>query len=326
MKNRILCFTLYNSLNYGAFLQAFSIKEVLEKKYNKKVYFYRMPIKINFKGKSLKNKIFKISLILKNYKNIKKLKVINTKDGFDIAIVGSDEIWNVNNPTFYHMNEFFGIGLNSEKVVSLAASSNNSTHEDIIKKYDSNVFDNFDYISVRDTKTKNLFLKNNRYNDVYEILDPTFLIDWDNYYKDRRKKERYILLYGYHFSKKEIELIKKFANNKKMKVYSIGIYQNDYKNICCSPFEFINYVKHCDYMITKSFHGTIFSIIMKKNFVVFMEKNNIKIADLLKKMHLEDRLIENDINKLDCNINYNGIDMIIQKEREKSYEFINKWV
>ncbi len=57
-----------------------------------------------------------------------------------------------------------------------------------------------------------------------------------------------------------------------------------------------------------------------------MEKNNIKIADLLKKMHLEDRLIENDINKLDCNINYNGIDMIIQKEREKSYEFINKWV
>lgn len=324
MNKKVLCFTLYNSMNYGAFLQAFSIKEVLEKKYNKDVYFYKIPNKINFKGKSLKNKLFKIVFILKNHRYIKKMKIINNKDGIDISILGSDEIWNVKNPTFEHKNEFFGKGLNSNKIVSLAASCNNSNISDITRLYGQNVFNNVDYISVRDSNTKNLFSKSNK--KIYELLDPTFSVNWEEYVKFKKKKENYILVYGYHFTDKEIELIKKFSYQKNIKVYSIGIYQKSFKNICCSSFEFINYVKNCDYMITKSFHGTIFSILMKKKFIVFKEKDNLKIEDLLLKLNLQDRIIEREIDKIEKSIDYKKIQKILEKKKKEYFDFIDKWV
>ena len=112
---------------------------------------------------------------------------------------------------------------------------------------------------------------------------------------------------------------------------SAGLYQSwcD-KNIKADPFEILGYVKNAKYVVTDTFHGTVFSIKYKKPFATLIrESNKEKLSDLLRRFNLEERnLIEvSDLSKiLRMPIDGDNIDKIIKNYKDSAMEYLNEFI
>lgn len=294
----------------------------------------------------------KIKFILykKNYarKNFPILG-INDKPNYnpklDVLIIGSDEVFNCvqNNKNVGYSIELFGANNNADKLISYAGSFGNTTI-DKLKEYNidtevGSLLNKFDAISVRDKNSGNI-VRTLTNKEPYYHLDPVLVYDYMNKCNKIPKnvcKRDYIILYGYsgRFSKTECNIIKDYSKKNNKKIYCIGGVQSICdKFIDCSPFEVLSYFKHADAVITDTFHGTIFSIITKRNFITLVRKsdgtrygNEEKLTDLLDRLKLSNRII-NDINELEQyfsrDINYNETDKILEMERIKAKEYLKE--
>ena len=124
---RICIITVYNSNNYGAFFQAFALKEYLEMD-GHEVFFLKHKAR-NLTKMTLKKIVKKISH-LDNFGylfQIRKMEVFrksifNFKECFlqdlekmDVILWGSDEIWNVARKNVRKFPFFFGVNVNCQK-------------------------------------------------------------------------------------------------------------------------------------------------------------------------------------------------------------------
>ena len=351
--------------NYGSFLQAYALKNMIEDLgYSVEFVDYRV-------GEPLINdannhKFSKLATILKgDAPLIQKLQYIIHKINFDkkylsqldltkypnytpkldVLVIGSDEVFNCiqKNKNVGYSLELFGKDNNAKKVITYAASFGNTTVEKIKEyKKDSelaNLVKKIDRISVRDKNSYDIIKKISG-RKVETHLDPVLIYDYMNDCKlipELSIKEKYMIVYAYsgRISKYENQYIKKYAKEKKLKVYAIGGAQNCAdKFIDCSPFEALAFFKNAECIITDTFHGSIFSIINRKPFVTIVRKsfgnsygNEEKLTDLLKKLDLLSRFTYeiNDIEKImEDKINYYNTFSIIEKERDLALEYLQK--
>lgn len=335
--------TPYDSSNLGAFLQAYASKTLLEK-YGHTVYFIKLRDSKELKRFFLGNKRNLRSFISRYFFNRQKyyifkqaveqnFKTINfediNKENLDAIVIGSDEVWNVNKE-FYRKGCFYGIGYDVAKKIAYAPSCGTAKIED---------YKDYDYIKEAMSKLTAIFPRDNQTKEIAEkltnkqyttVLDPTLLIDWEDINTILKTNKQYILVYGYSFNTKEREYIKKFAEKHNCITISICMKHSWCDlNINCSPLEFSSIIKNSEYIITKTFHGTIFSILNKKHFITF--KGSQKIADLLNRLLLSNRLINGDNcnyeefeKKLEENINFDESYSVITKERENSIKKLLK--
>ena len=141
----------------------------------------------------------------------------------------------------------------------------------------------------------------------------------------------YIIVYAYtgRLSKFEEKYIKKFAKKYNKKIVSLGFYQKiaDY-NLVVEPFEMLEYFKKSDYVITDTFHGTIFSIKMHAKFcTIIRDSNKNKLYYLLNETKLLCRQVNNfdDIERLyKKDMNFSETDKKINEERKCSIEYLKK--
>lgn len=331
MKKDIKIITLYNSLNFGAYLQAFALQTFLKNNnYNPSFYEVNKGISIELIKHIIGRDFRKTPLNYIQYKKYKKCWCCLNINNSDIerakaCIVGSDEIWNVKNSSFYHAPEYFGFNINNKNIISYAPSANITTSDDL-RKFDNNLnFEKFSCISVRDKKTLNL-VKSMSSKKVTLVVDPTMLIeDYSKYENDIEIKDKYILVYGYTFNKNEIESIKELSKKTGYKLYSIGMPQMwcD-KQITATPFEFLSYIKSAEMIVTETFHGTIFSILYNKNFAAFVN-HKTKLEDLLDRFSLNARDVsetKNLISTLEEKIDYVNVNKILKNERKKSAKWL----
>lgn len=349
--------------NYGSFLQAYALKEIIEKLgHNVEFVDYHIEKTIMQDGKK-NNKIAKVIETMKyNAKFIHKMQYINHKKNFsqyfnvlkmndvpnynpklDILVIGSDEVFNCiqKNPNVGYSMELFGKNNNADKLISYAASFGNTTLEKL-EKYGkkeeiAKLLNKFDALSVRDENSGKIV------NELTERkcefnLDPVLIYDYMNNCEKIPKlniEEKYIIVYAYNgrISTEESKYIRKFAKKMNYKIYSIGGAQECAdKFIDCTPFEVLAYFKNAKFVITDTFHGSIFSIITKRNFVTLVRKsvgnnygNEEKLTDLLNRLKLQDQIIY-DIKEIEqksqININYEETDKVIYNERYNAYEYL----
>lgn len=320
MKKIGIC-TLYFANNFGAILQAFALQEVL-KEMGHEVEFIRVSdIQINMKEPNAD--LFEKS---RKYINLNDNVFDKVKDKYDAIVIGSDEMWNVNNKTFEHFEEYFGKNLIADKIVSYAPSANGVTYEQLKEFYGDDVkFEEFDHISARDEGTQKL-VKDISGRDAYLVLDPTLLVsDFSKYstnpYPDLKD---YIILYAYKFSEEEKEKIVKFAKDNNKKIYSLA-YKFDWaETLYTDIFGFLGVIKNADYMITNTFHGTLFALILEKEFAVFSNKNS-KVEDIINKFQFKERdgINANDLNEIfDKKVNYEKINKLKLMHRKKSLDYL----
>ena len=190
------------------------------------------------------------------------------------------------------------------------------------------MFNKFAFISVRDNNSKNVL--NEMGFEVCKHLDPVLVYD---FCKDAKNPsidiKDYIIVYAYtgRLSTAERKRIKTFAKKYEKKIVSIGYYSDiaDY-NIVCNPLEVFGYFKNADYIITDTFHGTIFSIKMNSKFcTIIRDSNKNKLNDLLRTLERQDRIaygIE-DIERLyNIEVDFDQTNKIIQEGKQQTIAYL----
>lgn len=320
MKKIGIC-TLYFANNYGAVLQAFALQEVLKEMGHDVEFIKVRDVKVNMKQPNAD--LFEES---RKYINLSKEIFDINKDKYDAIIIGSDEVWNINNGTFEHFEEYFGKKLKAEKIISYAPSANGVTSEQLKEFYGDDIkFEEFNCISARDEVTRKL-VKDISGRDAELVLDPTLLVsDFSKYATNPFPELKdYIILYAYKFSDEEKEKIIKFAKENNKKIYSLA-YKFDWaETLYTDIFGFLGVIKNADYMMTNTFHGTLFALILEKEFAVFSNKNS-KVEDIINKFQFKDRdgINANDLNEIfDNNVDYEKINKLKLMHRRKSLDFL----
>ena len=248
-----------------------------------------------------------------------------------LFIVGSDQVWNYK----------FGLGREKEfllfadynKTISYAPSFGINKVEYGYKDKITKELNNIKYISVRESEGAEMIKKLiNR--DAEVVLDPTLLLDIDEWNKIKRKPKvfnhkKYILTYFLGNQKDEIRNeIKNMATKNNLEIMNL----NDSKNQEFSLYgieEFLYLFANSELVLTDSFHACIFSIIFNKSFFVFDRegKNNrsSRINTLLEMLKLQNRKVislNNIENLFECN--YENSYEILKVKKQKSSEFLKK--
>ena len=106
------------------------------------------------------------------------------------------------------------------------------------------------------------------------------------------------------------------------------LYNKDLNYYIYPPIE--NWIKsftEADFVVTDSFHGTVFAILHNKPFVSIINKERgaARFYSLLSKLNLIDRIIS-DHNDFDWQsmyeINYKEVDNLLERYRSESYNFL----
>ena len=326
-QKKALVITYYDAPNYGAFLQAYGtqcflrshgvdaqicrhiankptiITKLLDKRSDPEVIQYR-------------NKLQAVIDEAQKY-----LHVTKGREIYDLAILGSDEIWNVKNLTAVHLPVFFQPYQKAKKTISYAACAG-KCHVKHLKllPYSAGI-KKLDAVSVRDAHTENM-LKDFGVESPVRTLDPTFLCDFEDQVPERAIREAYLLIYTYGLRPEEIEAIHELAKKENLKIVATGSacpWADE--NPVPSPFAWLSLIKHSQYVVTSTFHGSVFSIILNKQFAVIGTNSN-KVNSLLDEMQLQKRKV-NRIEELESvlmeTICYDEInDIRTRKERESA--------
>lgn len=342
MSKNIGIVTYHDGFNFGAYLQVYALCMLI-----KKIGFY--PVVINYKNKKLRKNEYRclfgtkrpflfIKHIFKLYAFKKAHKLLNlgefttnpkrfSDSHYDAIIYGSDEIWNYNNPLLGIDFFYFGVGMQNTRKISYAPSCGTLSSETVFPSEIKNSLSSFCAISSRDYNTREILKKNLNINSPV-VLDPTFLYDFSSE-TFCCKENNYILVYTTGFSRDEERLIKKIAKEKGKKLISVG-YRNafcDRNIIGIGPFEFLGYYASADFVITSMFHGTIFALKAQKQFIILVDSYRInKLAYILDKLNIKDRVADtgNLRNKMNHYLDYKNINLVLDREIKKSFEFLSK--
>lgn len=342
---KISIVTVYSSSNYGAFMQAYALQEFL-KEQSHQVYFLkhgaRKPGVMFVKRmieRMMKGTFHGFGFQLKMKRNFDRaIRTFqecsyNELAAMDCGIFGSDEIWNIKRKNMYNYPCFFGAGVNCRRKIAYAPSANLAQKEDFLKHPELvEGLLSFDGISVRDAHSVEVIREVLGREDVVQVVDPTMLHTKEYYGKKAvhpKTKKPYILIYSYgkHLTQEMIAQIQAFSKEKGIALVSIlESFPWCDENLALTPMEFLGYFQNAAYVITDTFHGSIFSIIFNREFVV-TSRNSNKIQDLLARFGLEHRIREADRSITDIlgtPVDYEPVNALVTQYREESKEFLKR--
>ena len=264
-------------------------------------------------------------------------ELIENCNKFDLLICGSDQIWN---PNWYNKFYYADYPEILTPRISYAPSLGvNNIPKDKLREIITGL-KKFDAISVREEKGADI-LTPYLEEKPSVVLDPTFPLsedDWASIFplKNDHESNDYVLAFFLAENKQHFRATQDFAKRHNLKyiiVPYVGIsyLQKGEKLAETSSGDLLNLIRNAKYVITDSFHITVFSLIHKKQFYTFQRfkedaysSQNVRITNLLKLVHLENRMIPYETTSImDLeDINYIEKSSIMKREISKSMEFL----
>lgn len=251
---------------------------------------------------------------------------------YDCLITGSDQVWNPNfTKNKFDEVYFLRFGDRKQTRLAYAASAGVSGDTEFYMQM-KNMVSKLDAISVRE-KSLALELKRVGIENVVPVIDPTLFLtgdDWEKYEKSTNVKEKYLLVYCLAQHKEFEEIVEKIHKEINLKIVDISPKKLNVSDCCkydkvCGPSQFLWYIHHADFIFTNSFHGTVFSILYKKQFITLADaKTGNRMKDLLNDLLLGDRLysenrsIASYTKRIDYSASYKELD----KLRKKAEKFL----
>ena len=291
MKIAILTFTA--SDNYGQRLQNYALQELLSKQGHEVNTILQSEDSITFKrllklfinliigrDKNWNKLVRKIKFFLFDRKYIHYSEMQNTfspsnsiADHYDRFVSGSDQVWA---PVSARLGMYMQSTIPSTKKYSYAASiAAYDIPENLKGKYREYLSD-FELISVRENKSKELLEDILVGKNIRVDLDPTLLLrkqDWEKIEKKPKwisNQKKYILVYNLD-SSIPIEL-QVFAEKNGFDILSLM--DESSKAYKSDPSEFIYLIHNAELVYTDSYHGTIFAILFEKQFIHATRQQN----------------------------------------------------
>lgn len=214
----------------------------------------------------------------------------------DALVIGSDEVFNCtqSSEAVGYSLQLFGRENRAKRLLSYAASFGSTTLERLeqfgVREEIGQHLAHFDAISVRDENSAGI-VRELCGIEPDQNIDPVLLYEFQEVDDIPVPQKDYIVVYAYagRIHDDEAEEIRAFAKKYNKKIITLGFYQpfcDEYALV--SPLEVLAYVKHADYVISDTFHGTVFSIRYQKKFAALIRQSNRqKLADLLHRFDLD---------------------------------------
>lgn len=188
----------------------------------------------------------------------------------------------------------------------------------------------FDKISVREES--GVTVMSEVFNlPAKHVLDPTLLLDTESYKKlitenPHKQDTKGLVTYILDSTTEKQEAIRNFANRLNLLYtpipYSLEELQPTLK--VYSVYDWLYSIDNAKYVITDSFHGTVFCILFHKPFICIGNegRGTSRFTSLLKIFHLEDRLVSSLEDFTDTPINWEEVDAILATKRAEAMEFL----
>lgn len=250
-------------------------------------------------------------------------------DSHDCFVCGSDQIWN---PTYATTSELAFLSFMPGKTVALSPSFGLSEIPETVKADYRKWLNGIDVLSVREEAGQKI-IKELTGREATVLLDPTMAIrraHWERLSRkpDAALPERYILTYFLgRVTKRYAKRIGEISRKTGLPVVNLfNIEQPGY--YCFDPGEVLHAIRNADMVLTDSFHGTVFSILFQRDFLVFPRDEGGKsmhsrLATLLRKFALEDRLDDGDAPCDAISENtWTQAQMTIEAERERTEAYL----
>lgn len=215
----------------------------------------------------------------------------NPNTCYDKIVVGSDEVFNCTQKSRWGTSmKWFGQGLQTDTLISYAASFGSTTWgalEDfgLTETVKQNLA-NFHALSVRDENSARILQRCGF--DPACHLDPVLAYDYESITGVDPKLRDVLIVYTYPDRLREkpvIRQIQAFAKEGGLRLVSIGSYYDWCENPVLTPFEVLRYFRSASYVVTDTFHGSVFSLKFQKPFAVLIrDSNRQKLTDLLQRM------------------------------------------
>lgn len=248
----------------------------------------------------------------------------------DAFICGSDQVW-ASWITGGLDPVYFLDFQTPAKKISYAASAPSDKISFDEQPYFKKCINLLDSVSAREEKLSSA-LANLCKRSIKTVVDPTLLLDandYSNLSSDSYEKEGYVFVYFVHENNTLMECAQKVALRLGKKLIELHYYlRKDLKGhnqlADLGPSEFLTYIKNADFVLTNSFHGTVFSIIYGKKFYSVYNTDSRK-DNLLNNLQLQSRHIysANDID-LNQQIDYEFVQKLLHSYRESSIDFLDK--
>lgn len=202
-----------------------------------------------------------------------------------------------------------------------------------------------EYISMREKRGAEI-VRELTGREVPVLIDPVFTLDKADWAQmiPRQKicDEPYIFCYFLGDNPEHRKLALQTAQRLNLKIVTLRHLDQfvaddenfgDFAPYDVSPETFLNILRYAEYVFTDSFHGTAFSVSEEKEFVVFnrysdksSNSKNSRIDSLCEILNLQNRRFTADNSDvaqiLDTPINYEKINLIIKKYREKTLDYL----
>lgn len=263
------------------------------------------------------------------------------KEQFTDVVVGSDQVWRPKySPNIYNFYLDFLQENTTIKKISYAASFGTEEWEysEEETEYCKNLIQQFNAISVREDSGAVLCkIKLNR-DDAVHVLDPAILLEAEDYSTLINKPKKEIGLYTYVLDEtnEKLSFIKNCADKLNLKIYknqakykTNNPKSDDINDYITPPLEgWLQGFRDAEFVITDSFHGTIFSILNEKPFLVLVNKKRgaSRFESFLKQLDLSNRLIYNindfDKSKLKEEIDYSAVKSKLKFMKSESINFL----
>lgn len=295
------------------------------------------------KNKLLRNKRFdefhnKYNRLTKTvYPSVKSLYDANFD--YDVICIGSDQVWNYEKG--YSLEPFLAcFDKKGTKKVSYASSIGLSViskeAEEVFKKWLSE----FSWLSVREQQASKL-LGNLLNRNIDVVLDPTLILDSQEWLEvakfDMCPKEKYLLVYIVTIKPCDyvLKLARHIAKQRNLKIVRIcrDAYPehsgNDVQEILTAgPSDFVGLFAKAEYVVTNSFHGTVFSVNFSKPFYSVIKNQhstNSRLTGILQRLELENRIVPigSSLPPI-SDIDYTIPAEKLKNERQHSLEYIRK--
>ncbi|WP_029502254.1 polysaccharide pyruvyl transferase family protein [Lachnoclostridium phytofermentans] len=319
--------TFHNAHNYGASLQTWALQKVLknlgtepgvihyhpniiDKLYvapkldttkKKLKYMLKKDYRSRIKSQVYKNKRYNKFIrekfhLIGDYTTYEEL--LNANLSLDAYITGSDQVWNSDHTGGFDPAYTLDFAKPGTKKISYAASVG---REYILPQYREQFrqsLESYTAISVREPSAQPA-IEALTEKPVEVVLDPTLLLEKKDYEELKRPgqfKGRYIMVYMMEANKELVQ----FANRLSVAIglpiiqrKLPGVFRNElgsyYEDTAA---EFLGEIEKAEYVITNSFHATVFSLIYEKPFISMLHTSTgARTSDLLKSVGLESHLL-----------------------------------
>lgn len=342
--------TLHDTGNCGSSLQAYALQVFLHRNSIQNEIIDYMPAYAKNNGHPLKTFARKVFFLPASLRQFKKMRVFKkqhlsvtakrykTRQQLcsdpplaDCYITGSDQLWNTmypcgRDPAFY-------LDFAKGKKVGYAISMGRETiPPDNLARVHRCAAD-FAALSVRERSSVNE-LKEVFPGPIEYVCDPVLLNPphtYDSLRADRLCRQPYILVYvAQKISPGTLNhWIETINQDKERKVVFIGSFRPkcrcDIHIRDIAPGEFLSLIYYADYVISNSFHATLFSLLYHRQFATIMPpKNSARMKSILQDVGLGDHCVQ-DGSQVPPNISqqqFQSVDAKVQAFREHSANWL----